>query len=388
MADVSVIAYSCISALGHDVETSLESIFSGRVAVAEPKCFSTSHATKYPVFEIPDRDAFEWDKKELNFTALLTIRAVESALASSGLSLDYLKGKRIGVCIGTTVGNSLHNEKFYKEYSRNERPTMYEVKRYFSSTPANVVADRLSCNGPIINISNACSSGADAIGIGASFIKSGRCDIVIAGGADELTRISYCGFSALMINDSEHCRPFDISRKGLNLGEGAAICILEDSEKTIAPSLGNVVGYGTACDAWHPTAPHPEGKGLEEAISMALRDANIAKSDLAFINAHGTGTQDNDRVESKVFGRVLEGTPYFSTKGFTGHTLGAAGAIEAVLTLAMLRRGEIPASMGFTTPEEDALSTPTIKKQKIKSKVALSDSVAFGGNNTALILSV
>lgn len=385
-SNVSVIAYSCISALGDNVDTSLENIFAGWVAVGEPKRFSTTHPIKYPVFEISNTN-YDWHENPINFTSFLALETVYSALKNAGISPDYFQGKKVGVCIGTTVGNSLHNENFYKEYSNQQQPSMYEVERYFNSAPADVIADKFSCTGPILNISNACSSGADAIGLGAALIESGECDIVIAGGADELTRISYCGFTSLMINDAEHCRPFDASRKGLNLGEGAGICILEDARKSSQSSLGKIEGYGTACDAWHPTAPHPEGEGLEEAIKIALADANICKDDLAFINAHGTGTNDNDRVESKVFGRVLPSLPFFSTKGFTGHTLGAAGAIEAVLTMAMLKRGEIPASMGFQTAEEGAPASPINKAQKITAKFAMSDSVAFGGNNTVLILS-
>jgi 3-oxoacyl-[acyl-carrier-protein] synthase-1/3-oxoacyl-[acyl-carrier-protein] synthase II len=210
---------------------------------------------------------------------------------------------------------------------------------------------------------------------------------VIAGGADELLRVTYAGFSSLMITDTQPCKPFDVKRKGLNLGEGAGILILEsDAVRADKAVHGKVLGYGSACDAHHLTAPHPDGAGLKLAMQEAFTAAGVTSADIAFVNTHGTGTPDNDRVEGRVLSELLPGVPFLSTKGYTGHTLGAAGGIEAAFTVACLQRGEIPASIGFSEPDPDVIVTPVIKNRCIDGDIALSESLAFGGNNAVLIL--
>ena len=261
------------------------------------------------------------------------------------------------------------------------------IERFLRSNPAAVIARQLKLNGPVQTVVNACSSGTDAVGIGASWLRAGACDIVIAGGADELARVTYAGFSSLMINDTEPCKPFDVKRKGLNLGEGAGILILENEVvRGNKKSRGYVLGYGSACDAYHLTAPQPDGVGLKQAMREAFTAADVKPGQIAFVNAHGTGTPDNDRVESRVLSEVLPGVPFVSTKGYTGHTLGAAGGIEAVFTVACLQRGELPANIGFADADPELPSAPVRENTRIDGTVALSESLAFGGNNAVLIL--
>jgi 3-oxoacyl-(acyl-carrier-protein) synthase len=189
-------------------------------------------------------------------------------------------------------------------------------------------------------------------------------------------------------SSAERCRPFDLERQGLNLGEGAAAVVLERGEEARRRGgevLALVAGYGSASDAYHPTAPHPNGRGLRHAIATALENARLDPAAVAFVNAHGTGTQENDRVEGCVLADMLPpATLVFSTKGYTGHTLGAAGAIEAVFTIHNLLDHRVPASAGFSTPDPACRVRPTTSTTPFAGKAALSTSLAFGGANAVL----
>jgi 3-oxoacyl-[acyl-carrier-protein] synthase-1/3-oxoacyl-[acyl-carrier-protein] synthase II len=213
--------------------------------------------------------------------------------------------------------------------------------------------------------------------------------MVIAGGADELSLVTYNGFISMMIADENPCKPFDRDRKGLNLGEGSAILILESEHSWVqrhkAPRA-IVLGYGSSSDAHHLTAPHPHGEGLKRALIEAMSFSGAEPDEIAFVNAHGTGTPDNDRVESKVLSELLPGVPFASTKGYTGHTLGAAGAIEAAFTVACLERSMISGNAGFANPDPDLPATPAKTPTVVKGSMAISQSLAFGGCNGVLII--
>jgi 3-oxoacyl-[acyl-carrier-protein] synthase-1/3-oxoacyl-[acyl-carrier-protein] synthase II len=240
-----------------------------------------------------------------------------------------------------------------------------------------------------MTITNACTSGADAIGLALDMIRSGQCECVVCGGADALSLVPHTGFARLMVYDSEPCRPFDQTRKGLNLGEGAAALVLESAEharRRNAAVLGHILGYGGAADAYHFTAPHPEGRGLAASIRIAFENADLNASDMAFVNAHGTATLENDKVEGRVLATLLPATPVWASKGGTGHTLGAAGAVEAALSLQALNRRRVPASLGFQTPDPEIGLIPTRESLAVDSPYALSTSLGFGGGNAALVL--
>jgi 3-oxoacyl-[acyl-carrier-protein] synthase-1/3-oxoacyl-[acyl-carrier-protein] synthase II len=262
------------------------------------------------------------------------------------------------------------------------------AERFRMVNPARWIAQRFGLTGPHLTIVNACSAGSDALGLAATWIRAGRCDVVLAGGTDAFYEVTYYGFIALLNSDTVACRPFDRDRNGLNLGEGAAMMVLE-SEATArarrARARAFLAGYGTAADAHHLTAPHPEGLGLQVAIDHALGSAGLSPADIAFINAHGTGTRENDRVESLLFRRVFPGVPFGSTKGATGHTLGAAGAIEAAFTIAALERGLVPASRGFAQPDPELPAQPIAGNTPVSGRAALSQTLAFGGNNSVLV---
>ncbi|MFO7814077.1 MAG: beta-ketoacyl-[acyl-carrier-protein] synthase family protein [Pelovirga sp.] len=386
---VVVTGLGCLSGAGMSLDENLKNLFAGRRYPGTPIRFSTDHPVAYPVLELRDEFKLPLDQEQLLYarTGQLALAAALEALNDAGYDEAALRGKRVGVCIGTTVGCALNCDDFYRDYKDGKNPGMAIIERYLRSNPAAVIARRLKLDGPVQTVVNACSSGTDAIGLGASWLRSGACDLVISGGADELSRVTYAGFSSLMITDTSPCKPFDVNRKGLNLGEGAGILILERSD-TIEKSRihGRVLGYGSACDAHHLTAPRPDGAGLKAALAEAFRTADVGAQQIAFVNAHGTGTPDNDRIEGQVLHEVLPGVPFLSTKGYTGHTLGAAGAIEAVYTLACLNRGEIPASIGFAEPDPQIAVNPVTANTAIDGTVALSQSLAFGGNNAVLIL--
>ncbi len=297
---------------------------------------------------------------------------------------------RVGVCIGTTVACQLNSVSFYGAYRGGQEPPLDAVWNYLHSNLAQAVARLLKLSGPRMTVVNACSSGTDAIGVAASWIRAGLCDIAIAGGADELHPVPMSGFWSLGVMSTEPCLPFDRNRSGLNLGEGAGIVVLESDAHAKARDRRNqfeVAGFGSACDGHHLTAPHPEGRGLDAAIRAALQQAGIAPNQIAFVNAHGTATHDNDRAEGKVLARLFgSDVMLLSTKGYTGHALGAAGALEAVFTLLGLREKWIPPSAGFEQRDDDIGVAPAARRRSIDGNYALSTSLAFGGNNAALVI--
>jgi len=341
----------------------------------------------YPVFEIkyllPNKQ-----KNEMR-TLSLAMSAVKEALNDAGLQKD-LSGFRTGVCLGTSVASQLNDIDFYQTYRRTGKAGMASVDRFLKGNLAEAVAKSIKANGPSITVVNACSSGADAIGLALSWLKNGFCDIAIAGGADELNRVPLCGFGALGILSESLCSPFDRDRSGLNLGEGAGVLILETEEFSRhrgKKSVLRLAGYGASADAYHLTAPRPDGSGLESALRKSLVEANISPENVCFVNAHGTATQDNDKVEGiaieKVFGPEIK---FFSTKGYTGHTLGAAGGLEAAYTAAALRECWIPASLGFVQQDENIPIRPITEQTQINGDFAVSTSLAFGGNNASIVI--
>lgn len=383
-SSIAVSGMGCLCAAGRTPGACLDTMLRGQRQPEPPKRFHVDHPLSYPVFEIPDFQS----PPDLLRTSALGLAATYDALDDAGLARNTISGLRIGVCVGTTVGCTLNDEGFCRDMRAGGTPDLDPIQRILHSNPAAVLARTFNLKGPFQTIVNACASGTDAIGIGALWIREGLCDLVLAGGADELSRITTNGFISMKIADDSPCRPFDRDRKGLNLGEGAAILVLEN-EVSLRRRRGRarawLLGYGNTCDAHHQTAPHPEGLGLRRALREALSEAEVGKDSIAFINAHGTGTQDNDRVEGRVLSDEFPGVPYLSTKGYTGHTLGAAGAIEAVFTVMSLERDLIPASGGFQIPDPELGGMPVSECKTVKGDYAISQSLAFGGGNAAVV---
>ena len=332
--------------------------------------------------------------RKLNPTLLLFLTALAESLEMAGLAPDYLKSRSVGIAIGTTVGCSFHDENYYVDW-KNGRPTGTKpLQNYLTGNLSESVMMLFGLSGPQAVITNACASGTDALGLAKTWLEYGLCDVAFAGGADELSRIACRGFASLLLTSETPCTPFAVNRKGLNLGEGAGLMILERANDLKARNgrpRGWIEGYATANDAYHPTAPHPEGLGLQHAIQFAMTEAEVNTTDIGLINGHGTGTQTNDIAESKAIQAVgfdESTSPLISTKGATGHTLGAAGAIEAVFTLMSLNLGRTGGTIGCLNLDPELPYRPLSQEQNatLTARTGISHSLAFGGGNSALII--
>lgn len=389
----AITGIGCLCAGGLTMDECVASLFRERAMPQPPTRFSVDYGDVTPVYQLPERffDEYPFDIATRTLTTHMAVVAARQAVAQAGLTEADLASQRVGVIVGTTVGCAMNDEPFYYSYLDGENPDLGPISRYLDDNPADAVARELGCLGPTQAIVNACTSGGDAMILARDWIESDLCDIVLAGGSDELNRVTYYGFRSLMVAAKEECKPFDATRQGLNLGEGAAILIMESEasrEKRGAKRIGRFVSGGLCGDGHHPTAPSPDGIGLRKALAATLADGTISKTDIAFVNAHGTGTKSNDQVESLVLNEELPGIPCLSTKGFTGHTLGAAGAIEAVFTLGCLATSKLPASPGFAVRGDDTPDALTTETISVTGSVALSESLGFGGNNTVIALAV
>ena len=303
-----------VSSLGGSLEESIRVLDSGRPPDPDPTPVETSVRPCPPAFLA--RVDLDPDPA-LNRTSALALHALAEALASSGLDTSTLDPLRVGVCMGTTVGCSFGSESYWDDYRRGTDPGLGAVDRFLGNDLSTLLASRTGAAGPTMTVVNACASATDALGLSMSWIQGGLCDVVIAGGSDELKRFSYHGFLSLKNMSFSRCKPFDRGRDGLNLGEGAGVVVLESESHAAArgaPVLGVVEGYGAAGDAHHATSPHPEGRGLRQAIAVALESAGLEAGDIGLINGHGTATLDNDRVEGMVLADMFPESTIVSTK--------------------------------------------------------------------------
>ncbi len=382
---VCISGIGCICAAGTQTQALLQS-------TPELSAPSTLHkdAMPYAFFAAPD-EAFGGKRLfSARDTLNLALKATKQALKQAKLLSE--NPIACATILGTTAGSALHFLDGYTQIRKQEHactPLPSDIDDFFGSNLALSIAEQFSLQGPSLTIANACTSGADAIGMGMDMILQGQCSTVLCGGADALSLVPHTGFARLMIYSNELCRPFDANRKGLNLGEGAGILVLEKTEHAIkrgVEPLGFVVGYGAHADAHHFTAPHPDARGLNAAVNFALKQAQIDKEQLAFINAHGTATPENDKVEGKFFQTNMPKTPVWGSKSITGHTLGAAGAIEAIFCLLALAEKKVPPTRGFENIDPDIGLIPTTQSLSLLKNYALSTSLGFGGSNAALIL--
>lgn len=321
-----------------------------------------------------------------NRTALLGLVAIREALEQSGVSAEdaYL------LC-GTTVGGMDRTEQHFGDMLENDT-YLPLLRSHDTGSTTGLMADYWKI--PLqhtATISTACSSAANALIVGAELIQTGRADVVIAGGSEALSLFHLNGFNSLMILDTERCRPFDDTRRGLNLGEGAAFMVMESAvsiNRRGGKPLAVLSGYGNRCDAFHQTASSANGEGAYLAMQKALESAGIEPHEIDYINAHGTGTPNNDLSESRALKRVFgEALPWVSsTKSFTGHTTSASGAIEMVICLLALQDGFIPANLGWKNPMSEGI-IPSLGENHVSLNHVMCNSFGFGGNDSSLILS-
>jgi 3-oxoacyl-[acyl-carrier-protein] synthase II len=390
---VFVTGMGIISALGIGVQQNLESLIEGRTGIGRLNLLQTRHKDKLQCGEIPflneDLISISEIKKTngISRAALIGLIAAKEAVNGTNFYDDQI---RTGIISGTTAGSLSNIELYLKDFlSNNEKNEFIESQDWGFST--EIIANELGISGYQSTINTACSSAANAIMTGARMIRHNLLDRVLVGGTDALSKLMLNGFHALMIVDPEISKPFDRDRKGLNVGEGAAFLVIE-SEKTAQKEniLCEISGYGNSNEAFHLTALSPEGKGAASAMQEALTLSELNPEDIDYINAHGTGSENNDLSEArgieKVFGSEIP--KFSSTKPYTGHTLGSAGALEAVFSILSLQHNLIFPNLNF---RHKMLEVNTIPESRLIRSLninhVLSNSLGFGGNITSLIFS-
>lgn len=322
-------------------------------------------------------------------TSLMGMLALKEALEESGLIGTDLGD--VGFISGTTVGGMDKSEQYYIDFLENDSKNEY-ISTHDCGACSEMIADHFGSFSFITTPSTACSSAANSVILGANIIRNGLADIVVVGGSECITKFHLNGFNSLMILDQQPCRPFDASRAGLNLGEGAAYIVLEkasSARKRGCKVLAELSGYGNACDAFHQTASSPEGEGAYRAMKEALDMACKKPSDVNYINAHGTGTPNNDISESqamiRLFGEDLP--PVSSTKSFTGHTTSASGTIELAMCLIAMQKSFLPVNLNWESKQEDVVVPVTGGDCRMPLDNILCNSFGFGGNDSSLLIS-
>jgi 3-oxoacyl-[acyl-carrier-protein] synthase-1 len=395
---VFVTGIGIISAIGLDAAETNISLKEAKTGIGALTLIDSVYRNEIPVAEIKCnyRDlaglAGQPGKSAYTRTALLGMIAAGQAVAQAGLDKRALQDA--GLISATTTGGMDRSEVFYRSFMPDhQKGRVRNVAGHDCADSTNKIADHLGIRGFLSTINTACSSSANALMLGARLIRQGKLRRVIAGGVDALTLFTLNGFNSLMILDRQPCRPFDDNRNGLNLGEGSAFLVLE-SEETLAQdkrtSLCELSGYGNSCDAYHQTASSPEGQGAFLAMSKALETAGLSPEDISYINTHGTGTKNNDLSEGIAIERIFRQVvpPCSSTKSYTGHTLGAAGAIEAVLCVLAIHNGWIYPNLNFSRKMQELGITPVTEfKTGQTLRHVMSNSFGFAGNNSSLIFS-
>jgi 3-oxoacyl-[acyl-carrier-protein] synthase II len=389
-----------ITSIGSSLPEFDQGLFEGRCGIGPVTLFDTTGFTAQTGGQVKDEaltTAFQpREIKRVSRCDLLGLIATREALQQSGLELDRLDRNGIGVVLGGGAGGMLEWERYRRDlWEGRQRTTPSKVLASAPCTLTDLVAVNHGFSGIRATITTACSSSATSIGYGFDLIRNGDQQVVIAGGSESLSELTFAGFNALRVMSPEVCRPFDRNRRGLSLGEGAAILILEGfdhARKRGATIFAEVLGYAINSDAYHMTSPDPEAKGMQRVMAQAIDRANVSVGKIDYINAHGTGTKVNDATETIAIKQVLgddnrNRMTVSSTKSMVGHCLGAAGAVEAVATVLALQRQIAPPTINLKNPDPacDLDYVPDeARPQKIR--CALSNSFAFGGNNTSLVL--
>lgn len=393
---VAITGMGIISAIGNNVSENYNALIEGRKGISRISKIDTIHKDAIMVGEIDfTNDDFEKQfglKPDNNFsrTAMLGIAAAKEAIKDAGIT--DIKKYNTGLISSTSVGGMDMTEQYYYEFLDNKKYQKY-IHSHHAGDSTQKIAEQLGIEQSLVTtISTACSSAANAIMLGARLIKSGELDRVIVGGKDCLSKFTINGFKTLMILSDTYNTPFDENRKGLNLGEAAAYLVLE-SDKVIKAEnkkvLAYVKGYGNANDAFHQTASSENGDGATLAMQQALKVAGLKPSEIDYINAHGTATGNNDLSEGRAIQRVFgnEVPDFSSTKAYTGHTLAAAGAIEAVYAVLALQNNVIYPNLNFKTQMKEFDITPQTTLKEKELQTVLSNSLGFGGNCSTVIFS-
>ena len=391
---VAVTGMGIVCAIGNDTSSVLDFLRTGQTGIGPMRYLQSCH-NELPVGEV--KLSNEEMKRMLGVnedaiisrTALMGAIAIRQALDNANLDL---KGKRIAIINGTTVGGMDITERYFMQIKEEDALLPLIAKHDCGSTTREMADLAGLKEAEVCTVSTACSSAVNAIILGAEMLQNNDADIVIAGGTEALSLFHLNGFNSLMILDKEQCRPFDKNRAGLNLGEGAAFVVLQSLSISSQEGSIFVRGYANHCDAFHQTASSENGEGAYLAMRDALEMAGLKPQDIQYINAHGTGTPNNDASESaairRVFGEKIP--PVSSTKGFTGHTTSASGSIETVISILAMQNGFVPENHGWKEQDEECIAPFVTSKcinPEIKISNVLCNSFGFGGNDSALVIS-
>jgi len=391
-ARVAVVAAGVISPLGFGLGETLDSLRAARDCVTALARFSVAQCRCKTAGQVPDERLLAERRKgarpqRFHRAAHMMIRALAEALRQDA------KFKPELTVIGTTSGGMSYGEDYFRSLHQHgdlrRSPTW--IANYPAQKPVVDALDTFGIRAPCQVIANACASGTNAIGHAFECVRSGRYERVLSGGYDALSELVFVGFDSLQASTPEKCRPFDRDRTGMVLGEGAAILALESLDAARArgaPVLAEITGYGISTDNFHFTQPNPSGSGPRQAMEHALQSAHLSAHAVDYINAHGTATPFNDAAEGKAIGELFgRGVPVGSTKSMMGHSLGAAGAVEAIVCLLALQHQFLPPNINFHAPDEDAdLNIVANESRPGSLRTVLSNSFGFGGTNASLVM--
>ncbi|WP_438482097.1 beta-ketoacyl-ACP synthase II [Oleiharenicola lentus] len=403
---VVVTGLGVITSLGHNVNDFWANILAGKCGIDRVTLFDTKDYTCQIGAEVRGWDATQhMDPKEVRRNDRYThfgFCAAKQAVADAKLDMTKEDGDRVGVIIGSGIGGMLTIETQHKVLLERgpRKVSPFMIPALISNMCTGLVAIELGARGPNFGVVSACATATHAIGESVRMIRDGDADVMICGGTEaSITPLSYAGFCSMkaMSTNNEFpgkaSRPFDANRDGFIMGEGSGVLVIESLEHAQARGAHiycELAGYAATCDAYHITSPDPEGKGLSLAMRRSIQDAGLQPSDIDYINAHGTSTPYNDKFETlaikKVFGDHAQKVIISSTKSMTGHLLGAAGGIEAIISVKSLQTGDVPPTINYETPDPecDLDYTPNVAR-KADLKAVMSDNLGFGGQNAALV---
>jgi len=404
MRRVVITGAGSINALGDGVPAFAEGLRAARCGIGMLTLFDCDGYRTSCAAQVRELSPPAWLPRSLARRAsrsdLFALIAAREALVGAGLwsataAASDARLDDVGVALGATTGGMHSAEEYLRRSVINLRQRRHASALTLPvSSSADVLASVFGCRGPRLAVSTACSSGANALGIAADWIRAGRAEVVVSGGTDSLCRMTFSGFNALQALDRVPCRPFDRDRAGLSLGEGAAMFVLETPEHARARGatiLAEFLGYGISADAHHITQPRADGAGALLAMQRALQDSGVAAEDIDYVNAHGTATLLNDVLETRALKALFKARafdiPVSSTKSMVGHCLAAAGAIEALACVLALQGGFVPATarLEHPDPECDLDYVPKVTRSQTL-RTVLSNSYGFGGNNTSIVL--
>ncbi|HUO87373.1 MAG TPA: beta-ketoacyl-[acyl-carrier-protein] synthase family protein, partial [Thermoanaerobaculia bacterium] len=399
MPRIVVTGIGAVTSVGLGRRDLWDALLAGRSGISDVTSFDTS---RHPVHRGGEVHGFvaadhleRLDPGQIGRASQLAAAAARLALADAGLDPEGVDAERGGVVMGTTSGEPMEVERFDDRWVADELDEVGAefLERYPNQWIAANVAGEIGFAGPVAMIPTACAAGNYAVAHAFDLLRAGRADVVLAGGADSFSRITYTGFARLGAIAPERCQPFDRNRKGMIPGEGAAVLVLETAERAAARGArmwAEVAGYGLTCDAHHMTGAHPQGDGAARAMEKALAFAGLTADDVDYVSAHGTGTPTNDRLEAvaveRVFGRRRRAVPVSSIKSMLGHTMGAASAIEAAACALAVAEDRIPPTINFDEPDPDCrLDCVPNQAREVPVEVAMNNAYAFGGNNASVL---